>query len=368
MTSVVVLLSACSGEPEVPELPEQEATWMQGAYFNWDLFNHRLSYLHFDMNDAGGLDAAVVGGTSTTGQNADLDDGCERGSCLEFPASDQADIRVGWGRLTTSAVGLGTGRAQLEVSDAGETATIEVPLPAGATGDVTAVLRGFALDTNNPLDGDPACYRPEYGWHPRHLEIGIESVTLQEGTAEQEWADASATVEVRARFAPGVTEDKDRICIDEVVDRARVRVMADVLVVAGHGGVADEVVSSGETYPFGGDRFNPEPQEEATAAPVGVTGELIGWSSVDFEFNPDSEAGRGVYLRSWGFEVGEAGAVGISTNFSPITQLHDMAYTFDGTVRAVTVDGTVQTGTVESVIDVRLNTDLTPMVFQLPLE
>ena len=96
---------------------------------------------------------------------------------------------------------------------------------------------------------------------------------------------------------------------------------------------------------------------------------MVGWSAVDFAFNPGNADERGVYLRSWGFELGAEGAAGVATNFSPITQLHDMSYTFSGDVRAVTVVGEIDTGLVEAEIPAQVNPlDERPVVQELALE
>ena len=55
---LLVLCSACA--------PAQDATWLQGAWFNWEAFNHRLSYLDYSVADDRVI-TGVVGGTSTSG-------------------------------------------------------------------------------------------------------------------------------------------------------------------------------------------------------------------------------------------------------------------------------------------------------------
>lgn len=103
------VLTGCS------TLPEQEATWLQGAYYDWELFNHRVSYIHFAVDEA--LETSVIGGTSTTFPSffpPDLPDGCDPNACDELPFGDVADLRAGWGRITTDEVGLGKiGRAHV---------------------------------------------------------------------------------------------------------------------------------------------------------------------------------------------------------------------------------------------------------------
>ncbi len=339
--------------------PEQEATWMQGAYFNWDLFNHRVSYIHLGVGDDE-VEASIVGGTSTTNTPADLDEGCDSG-CSEFPFVDDADVRVGWSRVTTSDVALGTVRAELVVGAEGGSTTVEVPLPEGARRGATAVLRGVVFDADHPLDGEEACYRPEYGWHPRRIAVSIDEVTLEDGVA---------SVTVSAAFNAGATEDPTRQCIDEVYERALIPVTADVLVIAGFPSRAldEATVASAMTYPFDGG--TPDKQEEAPPLALGIDteGAIVGWRAIDFAFNTVENPGdRGAYLRSWGFEITGDSAAGIATNYSPGTQLHEMDYVFDGTVVAVEAEGTYETGTVVETIDVELE-DERPVVFTFPLE
>ena len=316
-------------------LEEQDALWMRGAYFDWDLFNHRVSVLRFGF--AGDeAEFAVVGGTSTTATPADLDDACDPMTCQEFPFADTSRVRLGWGRIVTDDAALGTATVSLDVPQQGASESVTVELPASPSGEVTALITGFSLDTDHPLSGETSCYRPEYGWHPRNFGLFIDDVTLDGKTA---------TVEVTARFAPGITLEVERECIDEVFERSVVTMTVDVLVLAGVDAVSDGPVFSEATYTYGNGPLDPDPQEEVGPTALDISGTIVGWAGLDFAF--DSGDDRGSYLRSFGFEIGDGGAAGIATNFSPLTQLTPFAYTFEGMVRAVELEGTVETGTVQ---------------------
>lgn len=332
-------------------LPEQEATTMTGAYFAWVDFNHRVSTLRFGVDDTD-AELAVIGGTSTTNTPPDLDATCNPDECDEIPALDRSLVRLGWSRLTTDTVALGTGSVALDVPRGGATGTVAIELPRGATGPATAILRGFALDTDRPLSGDPACYRPEYGWHPQRFAMAIDDVTLDGDTA---------TVTVAAQFDAGPTEEAIRACVDEVYERAVVGITVDVLVIAGAEATA-QTVESAANYPFSGNAFDPEPQDEVAPTALATRGTLEGFASVDFAFEGDD--GLGVYLRTFGFEITEAGAAGIATNFSRFTQQTDLSYTFTGEVLAIDVPGEVSTGTVEvAELETVVDADDTP-IFQ----
>ncbi|MEN0062844.1 MAG: hypothetical protein AAGA48_11890 [Myxococcota bacterium] len=336
-------------------LPEQQAEYLRGAYFNWNGFNHRVSAVQFAANE-GQAEMVVIGGTSTTLTPADLDDGCDPGICLEFPFIDNSVARLGWGRLTSDTVALGTGSVEFDVPRAGASSTLDIELDGVPGGEVTAILTGFGLNTDRPLAGEAACYRPEYGWHPRRIALSIDDVTVSGKTA---------TVAVRAAFEAGATFEAERVCIDEVFERAVAAMRLDVLVLAGVDVVTAQTITAAADYPFG-DQVNPKPQEEAEPTPLSNVAPVNGWQSVDFAF--DAGDGRGAYLRSFGFEITEAGAAGIATNFSPGTQLSGMSYTFEGTVLAIEADGAVQTGTVAvEELPAELDGDDNPEVQTFPL-
>ncbi|MEO0606389.1 MAG: hypothetical protein AAF211_33485 [Myxococcota bacterium] len=295
-------------------LETQEALFVQGAYFDWVGFNHRVSALRFGFADDE-AELAIIGGTSTTGTPADLDDGCDPATCDEFPFDDDAEVRLGWAQLTTDTVALGTGTVTLEVPRGGASGSVDIELPAAPSGELTALLRGYTLDTDVPYTGEPGCYRPEYGWHPQNFRLAIDDVTR---------AGRTATVTVSAQFDPGPSFEEERLCIDEVFERAVIAMSVDVLVLAGADGVTDETVTASAEYSYGNGPFQPDPQEEVAPTPIAAGAPVIGWSSVDFAFDSGAD-GRGTYLRSFGFEITEAGATGIATNFSPVTQLTGMS-------------------------------------------
>lgn len=352
-----VLLSLAAGCSSAPE----EATWIEGVYFRWSGANHRLSYAHFRPGDEGGLEASLIGGTSTTKQEVPpLGDTCDEDACTEFRITDESNIRVSWASVTTSEVALEVARAELLTGEGGATTTVSVPLP-GRVVDVTAMIRGFTLDSNHPLSGDPACYRPEYGWHPRRIQFSIEDVVRTR---------TGADVTVGATFAAGSTQDEQRACVDEVYERAQVPVVLDVLVIGDGMDVEEQTVTASADYKFSGNQFNPEPQEEvaATALAFELEGRALGWTSIDYSFNPGDAGQRGAYLRSWGFEAGADGVSGVATNFSRGTQLHGMSYAFEGTVQAVDLGADVQRGVVEATMQATLNADERPVVETFPLE
>jgi len=345
MILVVLALAGCRGG-EGAILPEQQGVWLQGFYFRWDLFNHRMSYLHARV-DGEDAEVAVVGGTSTTLETIEpLPDACDPESCREFPFIDEAEVRLGWGRVTSSTLGLGAGQAELMVGRDGAQQVVFVPIDAAAEGSPTAVLSGLVFDTDAPLAGSPACYQPRYGWHPRRIHVAISDVTrVAEGV----------DVAVEATFVAGPSEDPDRVCIDEVHDRAVVRAKVDVLVVVGTAAVTDAAVTAAAVYPFSGDAANPEPQAEVAPAPLPWPADegISGWAAIDFSFNPEVE--RGIYLRSWGFEQTSDGASGVTTNFSQFTQLWDASYRFDGVARQVEVDGQIERGVLSETFPVEVD-------------
>ena len=339
MMTLWLVWAGCSPQEA---LEVQEALWLQEAHFEWQTFNHRLSAMRYGF--AGDeAELAVVGGTSTTGRVDPLEQECDPDGCSEFPFLDPADVRLGWGRLVTDQAALGTATVALDVTADGATATVDVPLPASPRGEVTAILTGFSLDTDRPLTGGEACYRPAYGWHPRQLGITLGEIALARATD-------TATVEVTARFAAGPSFEAIRACIDEVVGEAVVGMTVDLLVLAGVDEVVEHEVRSEAAYELGeGGRRDPDTQRPPRPAPLESTAPVMGWSRVDFAFDSAqnaSEDGRGSYLRTLGFALGDDGAVGVATNFSPPTQLTGFAYAFEGTVRAIDVAGEVETGTV----------------------
>ena len=310
--------------PTTVATPES-AIWLETFDYQWDLFNHRLSYLSVLATDP--PEVAVVGGTSTTGQPADLAPECkaDEDSCREFPAYDDSLVTVGYGRITTTEASFAVATAQAVVPAGGTTVTLTAPAP-DRSGSVSAVLQGFGLDTAHALSGGDACYKPEYGWHPRRIAVVLGEPTL---TGDQ------LSVDVTMHFVAGNTEDPDRVCIDDVNEQAQVPMTATVLFVVGPE-ATDVPIARDATFAFSGNAFDPGEQVPPDPVPLGLSGEGIkGWSALDWTFNPGNAAERGAYLRTLVASIDGDEANGTATNFSPFTQLHDFSFTFEGTVTHV---------------------------------
>lgn len=331
---IASLLAACSGTKEEPTTTPstttsepETAVWMETVDWGWQFFNHRVSYIgvHADAPRAG-----IIGGTSTTGINRELAPECDLDSCKEFPFVDNSLITLGLGSVTTSEASFVVGTVSAMATAEGVVVPLVVPAP-DRDGAVVAVLQGFTIDTDHPLDGDPACYDPAYGWHPTRIAIALEN-------ARRDGDDL--VVDARFTFGAGVTEDPDRGCIDEVQSRALIPMSADVLFV-----VADEAssatVSQGAYFAFSGNASAPGEQvlPDAVLLDGSLADALTGWSKIDWTFNPDSAVGRGAYLRTLSFGIDGDTANGTATNYSPVTQLHDFEFAFDGEVQIVPLAG-----------------------------
>lgn len=350
---LLLLLLGCR-----PALDPQDATWLEGFRFSWKYFNHRVSTLQLEPS-SGALGVAVVGGTSTTGEVPEaLPAGCEAG-CEEFPFKDDALLHADWVRVRSERAALVTGAATFDVGREGAGGTLSAALPKGARGDAVAVIEGLRLTTDHPLAGDEACYRPRYGWHPRRL-----AVVLGEPVVE----DDTVSVDAELVFEAGATEDPDRTCIDEVVERAVVGVELTVRFVVGVEEAVALPVATEAAYAWSGDPLNPEEQPEVppVALEHGLTDPALGWSALDWRFMVE-EPGRGAYLRSLVFEVAPDAALGWANNYSPGTQLEAFDYQFDGTVRAFSVDGTVERGEVEATVPAALDEAGDPVTHALEL-
>lgn len=325
-------------EAMTEDLEPQAALWLTGAGFDWDLFNHRVSALRFGFAEEA-VEVAVVGGTSTTNTLPDLEDVCDPSACSEIPFFDASSVQVGWGHLVTSNAVVGTGTVTLDIPQGGASSVLDIDLPTVPDGEVVALIAGFSVDTAQPLSGDePACYRPEYGWHPTRI-----SITLADADADATTNQGS--VEVAARFDVGATGEASRACIDDVFDRAVVGMTVDVVLLAGVDATNSEVISAQATYELGdGGRRAPNPQSAPPPVALSLEAPVLGWSTLDFTF--DSGEGRGSYLRTLDFTLGDGEASGTATNFSPLTQLSGFSYAFEGTVEAVHLDAEVETGTV----------------------
>jgi len=355
---LALALVACSGsdkdDPSTTDSGSTEAesaTWLMTADWGWVAFNHRLSHLTVRADPPS---AAVIGGTSTTGVFPDLGPTCDPDSCKEFPVADTSSMVMVAGSVTTSDAAFRTGSVDIVASSSGDTAVLSVAEP-DREGDVVAVLRGLSLDTDHPLDGPEACYDPALGWHP--TAIGVELLNPRREGGELK-------VDVKATFGAGVTEDPDRLCVDEVQAMSQVPFTIDVLFIVADDAVAHDVHQEAY-FPFSGDQFAPGPQE--VPAPVALPGDgsgLMGWSSLVYRFNTDSPVGRGAYIRTLHFGIDGADAHGTATNFSPITQLHDFGFTFDGVVQEIPLAG-VETATYTAVLPAEIDAAGVATVFDL---
>lgn len=354
---LLLTLFACSGDPAT-------ATWMEGLGYSWVNFNHRVGYVGFELSEQQ-AHVAVIGGTSTTLVSEPLDAGCEEDSCEEFPFLDSSEFTLSWARVRTSEAAIGTATTTIVATSAGGTTTVDVPL-VGKTGENTIViLSGLVIDTDYPLSGGDNCYRPQYGWLPRHLGVELGAPAITKG------ADTAA-VPVTVVFEAGLTLEAERACLDAVVAEAQVPVTVSLVVVSGDGKHASQAVSHGETYGYGS-QTSPEPQPDPDLSTrplaLGLADPVAGWSSFDFEFHGSDADGRGAYLRSLYVQamLADGVASGHATNYSPPTQLSGFEYSFRGTVSGIEAGAAVERGTVTGTIEAALNDDGSPEVFSFDL-
>lgn len=343
MIGLAVLLGGCGTDETV--------SWLEGASYRWDLFNHRVSHLRFEATESGAT-VAVVGGTSTTGLSTVLDPSCDDATCDEFPFFDEADVAVDVVRLTTSKESVGTGELQLVVGPQGASGTLEVTFGKKARGEGVALLRGYTLDTNVALTGGDACYQPKNGWLPRRLAISLGEVTVADD-------GMSATVAVDAAFTAGKTFEDERQCLDAVVDQAQVALAVQAVVVVGAESET-HTVNQGAEYAYGDGN---EPLEQPDPDPVERTVDLgepdaLGWSAIDFRFHQGPGDERGAYVRTLSYLATPDGFVsGHSNNYSPPTQLSGFDYTFEGTVQALHFKGEVAREQLADLIDIDIDDD-----------
>lgn len=334
--------------------------WLEGASYRWDLFNHRVSHLHFGVEE-GAAQVAVVGGTSTTNLPTELDDGCDQDTCSEFPFFDEADVTVDLVQVRSKKARMASGSVEVVAGADGATSEVVVEFERKAKGDVVAVLRGFTLDTNEPLSGGTACYQPRNGWLPRRISLALgEPVLSDDGK--------SATVPVEAHFEAGVTFEDERQCLDAVVDQAEVRVRLDVAVVA-NAPFATHELSQGAEYEYGDGPSKPteQPDPDPSTRQVDLgDANALGWSKLDYRFHQGQGDTRGAYVRSLAFLGAPDGfATGHATNYSPPTQLSGFDYTFEGTLVALEIPGDVERVSAQDVIDIELDDDGTPVPQEL---
>ncbi len=326
------LLSACGSSESVQ--------WVEGVGFEWDLFNHRLSYAELQVGDDA-VDIVVVGGTSTTlsatGAPPDLSAECDPDEtesalpCDEFPFNDTAFVEIRTGRGSGSKVASGTGTVDVVADADGETTSIEIELSRKPKGDVIALIHGLTVDTDEPLADGPSCYDPAYGWHPRRIAVVLGEPSVDGMTV---------TVPVEVAFEAGNSLEDERQCIDAVIEQARVAMTVGVQVISAGGDAVSETVSHGQVFEYSGTAGSPgeqaAPDLSERTIDLAFDGP-IGWSAVDFRFHEDDPEDRGAYLRSMSFalDVSSTSASGAATNFSPGTQLSGFDYSFAGTVSAI---------------------------------
>ncbi len=355
----LLLLSACS--------PSGDAFWMTSAGFNWHGFNHRLSYYDMGMDEQGNAWASVVGGTSTTQQGVagTLPDECDVNTCREFPFSDDADIALGWTRVTQRGAVFGSAGVSVIADAVGGTTELVIDLPSAAKGEPVVFITGLQIDTNEPLSGGDACYNPEFGWLPTQMGVELGAPALSDDGTQ-------VTVDVTGTFAAGLTLEDERACLDAVVDQAQVAMTVQVTTMVSKREHESIQISNAAVYERGDDQNNPleQPDPPASERTLGSTlsGDLAGgWSRLDYTFHADETDGRGAYIRSLIFDVIPANdfASGHATNYSPGTQFSGFDYDFEGTVEVVSVSGEVRTGLIEQTLPVELDDDGRPVVFDL---
>lgn len=354
---VVALVTGCSAS-----LEPQQAMSLEGFRYGWVAANHRVSAIQVGL-DSDVARVAVVGGTSTTGVDpAALSDGCDPDGCKEFPITDSSEVVLGWARLSSDETALVRATAAMEVGAAGASGVATAAWPKGAEGTAVAWITGVHLSTDHPLSGGEACYRPEYGWHPRQLSITVGTPVADGETVE---------VPIDAVFAAGESLEADRACVDEVNDQAIVDLAVDVVVLAGPGEESAVAVHQEASFPWDGAGLPPEQLDPAAVGvDLGFAPTAAGFSAIDFRFHPTDPDDRGAYLRTLAFSVDvEAGtANGTATNYSPFTQLSGFDYTFDGEVRGVTYPLTAERGVIVQNIDADLDDAGAPEVNELAYE
>jgi hypothetical protein len=307
--------------------------WLEGAGYGWDYFNHRLSFLSFQVTDDA-VWASAVGGTSTTGVRPEHAASCDPSSCEEFPFIDQAHVRVNFGETTTRRAVAGRSSVTLQVGSGGGVASATIPLSATAPPGSTAlaVLSGFTLDTDVALPSGSSCYNPRYGWLPRRLELRIEDTRLS--------ADRLAVeLDVYALFEGGNTLEDVRACLDAVSAEGELRVVVDILALATTAERAELAITQSAGWEHGS-QLEPIPQDPPTAAALDSTmaDPMLAWSALSYGFHAEDADTRGAYLRTLDFWANATNADGTATNYSPGTQLSGFDFQFEGTLHAVDLE------------------------------
>ncbi|MCB9688442.1 MAG: hypothetical protein H6735_25610 [Alphaproteobacteria bacterium] len=347
----LAVLTGCGGH-----LDPQSGVVLDAFGFGWNGFNHRLSHLQVEP-DEDAARVAIVGGTSTTSERTDVAGTCDPEACKEYPVPDSSAVELSWSVLQSDTVALVPFSVDLEAGAAGAEQTVTLTLPKGAKGQATALLSGLYWSSDHALSGGEACYVPRLGWHPRRLMLAIGEPTVD---------GESATVTVSAAFEAGNTFDPERACIDEVNEQAVAAMRIDGLLLVGKDlEVEEHVTDDARSYPFSGDKFNPEEQvpAEPIAVSLGVDAVVAGTSSMDWRFYPEATDGKGAYLRTIGFLADPTGSVGAwATNYSPGTQLEDFAYEVTLTSRFVAADVQPETLSATAELPTQLEMDGSPIV------
>lgn len=287
------------------------ATVLSAYSFEWQAFNHRLSHLSYRIVEAE-VQAAVVGGASTTGQGPEFGPECDPATCQEFPFTDTAKLTATVS--TGSAPNLVVARQTGEVLATAAGASVSVPLQWDIDpGEITPMIAGFRLDSTRSGDG---CYDASFGWLPRRLAIELV-------------ADETDAV-LSAWFEAGLSHEEERACLDEAVPEATLALTVDIVAIAGVAASATSIEQAGQ-YTLGS---RTEPDEQPPPDAVAVPG-AVGWSAWDWQFHQMDTDGRGAYLRASSTAANDDSSAAAS-NYSPGTQLSGFDFAFVG--QAVAVD------------------------------
>ena len=349
--AVLVLTTACTSSESVQ--------WVEGMGFTWELFNHRLSYLEYQV-DSDDVSVVVVGGTSTTldatGAPPDLPAECDPDEtagalpCDEFPFNDVANVFVTTGQTEGRRIASGLGEVTVLADADGESTSIDITMSRAPKGDVIAIVRGLTIDTDAPLSGGTACYDPAYGWHPRRIAVLLGEPVVSGDVV---------TVPVEMAFEAGESLEDERLCIDAVNDQARVDMTVQVQVISAGTDAVYTDVSQQQAFAFSGNSLEPGEQPAPDLAERTVDIDFagpVGWSEVDFRFHVDDPEDRGAYLRSLSFDLfADLGAAsGDATNASPGTQLSAFDYTFDGRIASLPDDYDVTRRIAQDDVDIEV--------------
>jgi hypothetical protein len=339
---------------------DAEITWLERFGFTWTGFNHRVSYLHWDLPEDG-LDMAIIGGASSTNYVPPLPDGCDPEACDELPFDDTTSVSFGWG-TTTTGLAVGSLDATVLATPTGGEQALEIPLNRKGKGEVVVILQALTVDTDHELTGGESCYIPSLGWHPRRVAVALADPALSDD-------GQSVHVSLQGSFEAGLSFEEYRACQDEVIDELQVPITVRALAIVSPEGADRVQVDHGLYYEFSGNQFDPEEQPDPDLAdrPITLSWDqaIAGWSAVDFRFHAEDQDLRGAYLRSLAVELSteEGWASGHATNFSPGTQLSDFSYDFTGQVSAVPADGEVSWGQASfDDIEAELDDDARPVI------